>query len=369
MLGTALPLFVGSAVAGGATSEPSRVRDEVFVSEASVITALSRGHLGTSVDPGDLRVEIGEQRLPVTQIQSLRDIEEWSILVYVVAPLAEPRHLLDGVQAIAGELERLTAMGEVELIVAQPEPRIVEAPGRDPTRLAEALAEVSRRAQAGRLGGDLARLLSTEDPDRTAAAADLVRAQLAMLGRTVDGRCAGEACLLLLVMDGFPLELGTSAPGPAGGGGACCGPLVDELSRQLAAVGWIAAVVSARPAGEEASGPPPQGEVQVDPSGRTTVMTRVWPPEDPQAPISEQKRALVVRPESAPLLRLANATAGFLTVVPWELRHGLEDLRRRSLVWFGIGTVEEEGILPLRVVREETGEQFTSRLWWRRPPS
>ncbi|MES1211607.1 MAG: hypothetical protein ABUL63_04670, partial [Acidobacteriota bacterium] len=237
-------------------TEQVEVREvELVVDLAGSLSRLKK----ETLDPGDLVViEDGLVR-PVTRvgpiaegrIRSLRGRDEavaqpdWTIVIWVDRVLAGPDAAFYASLALSRQAERLTGLGPVEVIVADPSPRTVLAPTREPQRVAQALTDLV--AQAGR---DRDRPSGNpSQPDLRAAATGAMEAtalqrQCERLATGLTVPRPGGPRLLLLVADGFsltPAEMNLlgdqELPAPAAATGRAAALL--DAARLLAAYGWV----------------------------------------------------------------------------------------------------------------------------------
>ncbi|HEX6199041.1 MAG TPA: hypothetical protein VF150_02170, partial [Thermoanaerobaculia bacterium] len=214
---------------------------------------------------GELEARVDGTLRPVVGVEAPGEGGPWRIVLYFDLALSDEHQVAWAAEVLSARLPELLAAGEVELVVADPEPRTaVSAPG-DAEVLAEALGRLALLPRGDdalvehRLG--VLRELEELGPELTAEEvppeaweallaeeAALVRSSLdalllALEERSRDG--PSRRCVLLAT-GGFDLAAGwlPAAPAPPS-------PLretVAGLGRTLAAYGWLAVPLLAPPA-------------------------------------------------------------------------------------------------------------------------
>lgn len=310
-------------------------------------------------------------------------------------------HLLDGpltagetlsrsALALARVAEMLTGLGPVELLVASStgvETRV--PPTRTAWSLQSALADATRQADNGELGGQLAamrraRLIARhgrERPgsERASAFGTLIEEQdEKLLVALRDRRCRTDLCLLLLVREGYPEdeeapEADADAEVPAARPDAPTAPGdADEsrrLARELAAARWLTGVVVTQKAADPDDTPsvrPPEAR-QLDagiPPAQRRGHAALYPSGYSQD-LEIEQLDLLLQLDSAPLKRIARGTGGFLAATPQGLAEDLQMLRERLLVWFRQPARPPDGVVPLRVVFDPRSQDLWAPRWWR----
>ena len=213
--------------------------------------------------PEELTVLWDGTALPLVGLAAGRaDPEPWRIVVYVDRVLSSSHTVRWAAMELAERADKLTALGEVEIVVAEPEPRRALAPSRDSALLDDTLSgiflepaggaePVRRREQflvdhPGASGGR-----APAAATRRAAAEErlLVSRQTdRLLGCLAESEPPTSRRAVLLVGDGWDL-----VPERFYGGGARAvrPPGLDrearELAETLAAYGWIAAPLAPPP--------------------------------------------------------------------------------------------------------------------------
>jgi hypothetical protein len=333
----------------GAPPSEERIEAEITVFEATL-----------ALDPGDLSFRDRQRLRPdqvlvieggaprrVTNIETA-DPGAWRILIYVDAPLSRARTLRLASLRLGGEARRLTDLGTVEIVVADPEPRTVFGPSREATPLA---VELGRLGEA-ELGSDRlsAQRAAFSDIEDGLAAADPRRAQ-ALLAETTLVRervdhlllraaqgCDGSPCLLLLVSDGFYEE-------PASfylGEGQVAEPdearpaleAALELAQTVAGYEWIALPLPLREDRLETpvvAQPRSDLDVFLDHTGAVRRLPRA---RDKEPAISLDALEVSVAPILQPLQRLAVSSSGRVVRIADDVAPSLETLPERRRVFY-----------------------------------
>lgn len=375
-------LLIAAAVAIATVAAPQeRVEERLRVAESAVLVRPPVRHaLGLPIRrpprPRELAVYLGEDPLAVTQVQELEGAETWTVVIYLDAPLTSGETLSRSSLALARVAEELTALGPVELLVASAsgvESRV--SPTRAAWSLQSALADATRQADNGELGGQLAAMRRAEliarhrrepsDSGGASAFGTLVEQQDEALRVAVRDRCRTDLCLLLLVREGYP-EGAERSDASAAPDGAREG---HRLARELAATRWlVGVVVTQEPANSDdvPSVRPPEAR-QLDagiPPGQSQGHAALYPSGYSQE-LEIEKLDLLLRLDSAPLKRIARETGGFLAATPRGLVEALQTIRERLLVWFRQPAHPPDGIVPLRVVFVPRSQDLWAPRWWR----
>lgn len=366
-----------------------RVEERLRVAESTVLVRAPARHvLGLPIrrppTPRELAVYLGEDPLAVTQVQELEGEETWTVVVYLDAPLTGGETLSRSSLALARVAEELTTLGPVELLVASSsgvESRV--SPTRAAWSLQSALADATRQADNGELGGQLAAMRRAQliarhgrepsDSDGESAFGALVKQQDEALLVAVRNRCRTDLCLLLLVREGYLEGEETSATdtdAEAARSDAAVAPGGSRrLARELAAARWLVGVVVSQEAADPDDVPsvrPPEAR-QLDagiPPGQSQGHAALYPSGYSQE-LEIEKLDLLLRLDSAPLKRLARETGGFLAATPRGLAEALRALRTRLMVWFRQPARPPDGVVPLRVVFVPRSQDLWAPRWWR----
>lgn len=292
--------------------------------------------------PGDLAVvEDGEPRRVVEVAPAAGS---YRVVVWVDRVLAGPATVMAATNALADRAADLAALGEVEVIVAEPEPRSLLAPSRQPAAINDALSRAFFDAD-GRddLRALRRRFLADGAPEgfaeRAAEAADdearLVARQGDRMAEWLARRGGQGPGVLFLVADGWDLEprafyLGRApaaerAATEAALAGASLAPASRDLARIVAALGWT--TVALPVGGAELPTAPRwgMGNIRGTPSARVTLGKR--PEKEPPPP------EVLLEP-GAPLAALATETGGEVVASPLAVPAALARLAARSRVGF-----------------------------------
>lgn len=314
---------------GGAPATPS-TRSVLVELDASTSTPA-----GPGLEVGELEVRVGGEPRPVVAIHpppAAGDERPWHLLLYFDTPLLTPEGLAEGVEELSRQADELAGLGEVSIVVADPEPRPISIGGRETTRHPHEIREALRLfAERSTLAGELlwrrlryleaARGADRGPVDARGQMAEerrlLEQQSEALLSwlRTAAGEPPGDGGpgaperLLILVQDGFDLDLErfylarTEELGDPRQGFAATH---ERLVRQVAAAGWTTLGLALGERGSEFSRP------------------------------------------TEPLRRLTTATGGELLSRPGELAAALDRLRRRLRVDFVLAGVSEPAPLEVR---------------------
>lgn len=314
--------------------------------ELSVQILDSKGEVPRSVQAGDLMVLEDGQLRPVVELAPLS--LPWRIAIYVDRVLTGSRTLRAAAGALAERAAELAALGTVEVIVAEPQPRLALGATRNVKAIDEALSKLwltgegrddvrllRQRFQDGQMEEQIGEAEEGDDSaDRVQSAIGseerLVRRQLDALTEWLVAQESGGPRVLLVVSDGFdvdparfyrPLSTGTE---PAAEG--ALEKVALASAQTAAALGWTALPL---PMGNSAlpdlrrlrNRPTPQ-----TPIGGTITLGRKKPPAGP----AETRPALpaLLAPEQ-PLTWLAESTGGEVLREPHELTGALTRLRSR----------------------------------------
>ncbi|MCZ7651751.1 MAG: hypothetical protein M5U13_11555 [Thermoanaerobaculia bacterium] len=317
-------LSLAATVPLPASEPPTSYGEELLVREAEVVAEPPDGlseRRRRDLAPGALLLlEDGAFR-EITAVKPLSpDGGSWSLLVYVDPGQIGRETLVRSALALARRSERLAGLGEVELVVADPEPMRLLAPTREPAAIAAALADLAAVARAR--------------PDEHPAAADLptVQARARRLLESVAAHRGGGAKALVLLTD---FEL---APGAGESAAAGLPPRLlaafPETGQALAAFGWVAVAVGLT---EEEAGRPRREPSEID---RLRQLTQGTGMGETYALELGRRSALAapgalapfLDPRTALLRAVLRETAGHLAAVEAQLDAALAGLGRRLLV-------------------------------------
>ncbi|HEV7668532.1 MAG TPA: VWA domain-containing protein [Thermoanaerobaculia bacterium] len=337
-------LFAAPVFAQLPAAEPPSAR---FAVPIDIVDA--KGRPVEDLTLADLELLVDGAPRPPAELSSPQTAGPWRIVLYFDRVTTGTQSLRAAADALIEQLPALAALGEVEVMVAEPEPRELVPPTRAIAPLEEALAQLFVTAE-GRddLRQARARFAAREPgagADRSASdAADALAAEerialrqqdrwLELLARPSGSSGSGpertEPRVILLVSDGYDLD-----PAPAYGVRRAGAPPLDRASRATAAaaaeLGWT--VFALRLGDEKLPDPrrwgllaPAQGIV----GGRVTLPVPIRPIE-PAVPLPSLADPI------APLRRVAEQTGGAFAATRAEVEGLVASLgRRRWLSWDG----------------------------------
>lgn len=277
------PLVLASFLLAGALGaqpekSPPPFREEQKITAIDLmVQVVSRGGdkdpigaLPAYLAPEDFEVVAAGTPRPVIGVsafgpaQNATDRAPWNFVLYFDRSLTSPYEAGWAAAELVAEIERLTDLGRVEVVVADPEPHSILEPTRDAKLLGSVLAEIALFPEGEdheilRLRDEflteLAKSDTEVDPEELAAfamaeEARLVRRQLDGLVTWLAGAAVeGPRRALFLANAGFDLDSerfyrpalarrGKSLPAGALAGGDLAAD-VDVAVRSLSAYGWI----------------------------------------------------------------------------------------------------------------------------------
>jgi hypothetical protein len=370
-------LLAGSAPP--ASPPPRTFSEKVEVREVELVLDLPdtlSGRRARALLPQDLVVAVDGVSHPVVRIEPVvagvgrapaSEPAPWTLLVYVDRTLSRPDTALLAALALAKRADELTRLGSVTVVVADPEPRVVLDGARDARRLAAALTGVASAARQERDRG------APAWPPADAA----IRRQSDRLLVFVGARRETGPRALLLGCDSFDLsakELNRlshrdeSSRFTAEG----LGRVFSDVARTLGAYGWVTVALPLRTAG--------LGREHLEPSdlerirqmaGGSNVDNGVPPVIGARPPTAgtplryDGAIEVLVSPQTAPLLALAQATAG--TVVGYEEQLGpaLDGLARRWHLWYQMPDPLDGRVRPVRASLRSAQQPLRTRAWVR----
>lgn len=236
------------AAAAAARWQP--VQEELLVREVEVLIEAPReaAVARRSLEENGLLVEEDGTPRTLANVARLSPGERWRVVVFLDSVLAAPELIAAGAMTAAVAAEELAALGTVEVVAADPSPRVLLPATGDREAIAATLAEAAAaalremraRPEPGPAGAALT-------PERAAGARRQSDRLLAWLAR----RGTGVPRLLVLVTDGTTLS--PAGMNYAAGASAVPPPpeklwvdSVAETARSLGALGWTVAVLAPR---------------------------------------------------------------------------------------------------------------------------
>jgi hypothetical protein len=392
--------------AAAGQGQPETFEEKVLVREIEVIVELPdtlRGSRRKALGPQDFQVlEDGRFR----QVEKASPVAAgeagaWRLVLYFDRVLADPETVFFTANTLAQQAAKLTGLGSVDLVIADPQPRVALADSRDPKALQQALIDLAAQAQrqrgaalpgrqpAGARGtagsptaaagqpaqGPGAAKPSGQPvaapPGRGPAAAappepQVVRRQEDRLISLVAARPSGGPRALVLVADGFD----TSRSG--GAADSATAAVAEEPARTLAAYGWItiAAPMRRQELGIEHREMTDVERIRQSNAGREAPGSSVPPEILPQAaPDSRLKYegvlSLFVEPSSATLTAMASATAGTVVGYPGQLSAALAGLAKRWDLFYLAPDPADGRPRPVEVRLSPEGTLLRTPVWRR----
>jgi hypothetical protein len=258
---------------------------------------------------------------------------DWEVIVYFDAPLSTSAGLKIAARTLARNAESLTALGTVEVVLADPHPHQFLTASRSTTEVEEALQDVPLDSfAAGELVWLRQRFLAAVDnADAETVANQALRQEVELLEQQRVGllgwladRPKKDRRVLFLVQNGFdlnPREYYLERVGRSFFEDPRSEISHTDLARTLAAEGWI-----------------------------TVVLAMGSPPEEVSEPLG-------------PLFELEEATAGAVLTKPKKLQPTLEDLTRRRLLTVTLSGAADGVPRSLAVRHRETGKNLDTTAW------
>jgi VWFA-related protein len=371
---TAHPLFLAALLL--ASPAPAPLPDPPAAATVSrelpVLILDRKGEVPRSVQARDLTVVENGNPSPATSLTPIS--QPWRIVIWVDRVLSGSRTLRAAAGTLAEQADSLAALGPVEVVVAEPQPRAALAPTRDARAIDEALSKLWLDSE----GRDDLRLLRQRfrndkeeggDPEaRIAAAAEaeahVVRRQQDAFAEWLLAQSGNGPRVVLLVSDGYDVDPARFyrgsllKPGEKLSEGALEKTGL-ETARTAAALGWTVLPV---------------------PMGDSTLpdLRRVRPRSTPQAPIGgsivfgrkkEEGKESPPPPPPAllapqePLTWMAEATGGEMVLQASTLAGALVRLRSRFWVRWDSSRPMDGRPFPVDVGSSRSDITVKSRRW------
>jgi len=334
-----------------AAPQPERFTEEFTVRETGVVIEMPDALLDNEVPAEELTVLLGGQLIPVRRLERLEE-NDWQLVVYVDRVLAKPDTLFHSVLALSQSSADLARLGSVEVVVADPMPRVVLPASREPKRVHAVLADLANEARLA-LSRPQQGPPASSPPDEA-----ILRLQLDRLLAHLTARPASGPHALFLTADSFRLPpaqvdlLTRSGDAPVTG----LPGVLTGTSRMLAAYGWVTTLLALRgdDAGEERS--------EMSDTERFRQHAGGWggdnggvPPVIPfRGPRPSTLRFekvidLFLLPDFAPLRALSQPTAGTVLGFEEQLGAALRGLRTRWRLWYEAPSAVDGQVRPLEV--------------------
>jgi VWFA-related protein len=325
-----------------------------------------KGEIPRALKPGDFTVVDGGQTRPALSLAPLS--RPWRIVVYVDRVLTGSRTLRAAAGTLAEQAAALTALGTVEVVIAEPRPRVAAGPTRDVQAIDEALSKLWLESE----GRDDVRVLRQRfrdekdngaDPAERAAQgiedeARLVRHQQDAFAEWLVAQEGDTPRAVFLVSDGFDVNPAKFYRGSLAEGDGALERTALETARTAAALGWI---VFPLPVGDstlpDLRRVRPRSTPQV-PIGGTITLGGKKPAAKDQPP---PPPALLAPQE--PLSWMAEATGGEVLSQPSALAAALTRLRSRFELRYEAPRAVNGQPLPVEVRTSRSDVRVRSRRW------
>lgn len=367
---TAALLLLSSAPLAAQEDQSRTFEGTIEVREIGLVVEPAEGKSLDKVRPEEILVfEEGTPR-QVTKAEPLRPGKvgsPWTVILYFDRALARPETVRGAALVLARQARRLTELGTVEIVVANPEPQVELSSTRDARGLSTILGELS--AEARREADRARNATRPAAPDPA-----LLRRQLDRLTAFLGHRPGGDAQALFLIADGFvppsgEAELLAGADGPVPPETAAAA--LRESSRVLAGYGWVtfAGPLRESTAERERRQMADLERIRIQGGGGSKHGSGV-PPVIPMPPPDAGPRGdarvagTFSRQDSAPLLALAQPTAGTVLGVEEQVAPAIEGLARRWRIWYRAPETQD-GRLRSVEVRLPNGGAARSPRWVR----
>jgi Ca-activated chloride channel homolog len=324
-----------------------------------------KGEVPKTLQAGDLSVVDSGERRPVTALAPLS--KPWRIVVYVDRVLTGSRTLRASAGTLAEQAARLASLGTVEVVVAEPQPRVALDPTRDAPMIDEALSKLWLEND----GRDDLRVLRQRFRDEKAEggidpadrAAQAVEAEARLVRRQQDAFVEWLAAqggngprAVFLVSDGFDVDPAKFYRGSLAEGEGALEKTAAETARTAAALGWS---VFPMPVGDatlpDLRRVKPRSTPKV-PLGGTIILGRRPEESAPPPPPS------LMAPRE-PLNWVAEATGGEVLLQPSDLPVTLARLAARFAVRYDAPRPLDGRPRPLEVVSNRQDLRVRARRW------
>jgi hypothetical protein len=354
-----------------AAQPPETFEGSIEVREIGVVVEPPEEKPLSSVRPEDILVfEDGEPR-PVFKAEPLRpssDSSPWSLVLYFDRELARPQTIHDAALVLSRQARRLTDLGAVEIVMANPDPDVRLTSTRDARSLSNILGEIAAQARKD--------VRPTQTETRPVAPdPDVLRRQLDRLLVFLGGRPDTGARALFFVADSFVplpgeaafLKEDAGAPVPPG----TLAAVLRDSSRLLAAHGWVTFAGPLRDSSAEHErrqmGDMERIRVMAGGSKHTAGTPPViqMPPPDRGARGDERVADVFSRPDSAAWMALSQPTAGTVLGVEAQLASLIDGLSRRWRIWYRASGPADGKLRALEVRLPSAGEPLRSPRWVR----
>ena len=324
----------------------SQVRDERIAEEINVFESRITLNFGSMsyrqirrLHPSSLVVvEDGAPR-QVTSLKPLVEAGDWRSVIYIDAPLAKSKTIRMACFALGEHIEELTALGTVEILVADPIPRSFLAPSRQARILEEALARVATtELAADQLATRRREFRRAQREGNEPPPEESLRAELALVRERADHllRLAaqggdGHPSFLFLISDGyyedpseFYLDPSSAAPPELLGVGEA---ISREVAQTFSAYEWIVSPVPLREDSVESKvsiRPTSDFDTFTADAGGVQMLPKAG---EEDLELSLDDLEINIAPILQPLRRLAEATTGESLRLQSDFEEKLERLQ------------------------------------------
>ncbi len=328
-----------------------------------------KGEVPKILQPGDFSVVDGGRQRPVTALAPLA--RPWRIVVYVDRVLTGSRTLRAAAGTLAEQAAALAALGTVEVVVAEPKPRVALGPTREVQAIDEALSKLWLENE----GRDDVRLLRQhfrdDKPEGGADPADRATQAIDTEARLVRHQEDGFAEWLLsqegegprvvfLVSDGFDTNPAKFYRGSLTEGEGALERTAVETAQTAAALGWTVFPI---PLGDSTLPDlrrfHPRSTVKT-PIGGTIALGRK-PASEAEKDQPPPPPALLAPQE--PLSWIAEATGGEIILQPSGLATTLAHLGSRFALRYEAPRALDGRPRPLEVVTSRSDLRIRARRW------
>lgn len=365
------------AAGAGATEPRSEgFGERVLVREIEVVVELP--------DSVPNRKSLGPQSFQVLEDGSLRQVVKatpvtagdpapWQVVLYFDRVLARPATVFFTANSLAQHADQLTALGSVDVVVADPRRRVLLSGCREPRVLEQTLTDLAAQAERQRQAEAAAGTSKVPAPagdsagQGAAISAGDVRRQEDRLVSLVAARPGGGPRALVLVANGFD----TSRSG--GDATSATAAVAEEPARTLAAYGWvtIAAPMVRQQLGVEHREMTNLERMRQYESGGAQPGSVTQPPEilpegAPKTHLNyDGVLNLFVEPSSATLTAIASATAGTVVGYPAQLTSALTSLSKRWHLFYLAPDPEDGKPRPVEVRLLPGAKPLRAPVWRR----
>ncbi len=383
-----LALFAASASAAPRTE----VTSEVSVREVEIGVALPDDLSPFKVRALDsedfLVVRDGKSQQVVRAERVMAKDRAWTQVVWVDRVLASPRTVYETVRGLGDRSADLARMGTVDVVIADPLPRVDLAGGSDTPAVRRALEDAAAAASTQRSARGASAWTA---PDNAA-----LRRQSDRIVAWIAGRKAVGPRTFWLPLDGVALSMaaigvlgGEQAASAAGAVSAASATgsapaalsaeesdrvrILVDLERALAAYGWTTLVLIDRPAGGVGGAPNVEGDFDRwhgdlpdhgRPGSNSGALSLRWPPRAGGSRFDPRTLDALLDPRFAAPRLLAQESGGWMLAGPWDYPATLDSLARRWRVWIRAPENDEGELHPVTVTLRKGPELRASR-WLR----